>query len=245
MVVTISLILRGWLMLPAAATNAIVPAPIACLARHYGMTALPDALQLPDGTKLPLHDGKTKTADERLEHPDVADMFAQRYQPGPIAPVTVADWDPGRVRLDLLLRAAYPKRGIIRIDFLGHKALVHERAAPAFARVAARLQKAQAADPELRPFLAKLGGTLNERNIAGTDRPSAHSWGIAIDINPALSNYWRWEKSGWSNQIPQAIVDAFEAEGFIWGGRWSHFDTMHFEYRPELLDPTCFDASAR
>jgi hypothetical protein len=21
----------------------------------------------------------------------------------------------------------------------------------------------------------------------------------------------------------------------IWGGKWGHFDTMHFEYRPELL----------
>ena len=85
------------------------------------------------------------------------------------------------------------------------------------------------------------GGTFNERNIAGTDRPSAHSYGIAIDLNDALSSYWRWEKSGaWKNRIPQAIVDAFEAEGFIWGGRWYHFDTMHFEYRPELLDQSCY-----
>ena len=32
-----------------------------------------------------------------------------------------------------------------------------------------------------------------------------------------------------------AEVDAFEAEGFIWGGRWYHFDSLHFEYRPELI----------
>ena len=43
----------------------------------------------------------------------------------------------------------------------------------------------------------------------------------------------------WKNQIPQAIVDAFEAEGFAWGGRWYHYDTMHFEWRPELRDPRC------
>ena len=43
----------------------------------------------------------------------------------------------------------------------------------------------------------------------------------------------------WKNKIPQEIVDAFEAEGFIWGGRWAHYDTMHFEYRPELLSPLC------
>ena len=32
-----------------------------------------------------------------------------------------------------------------------------------------------------------------------------------------------------------AEVEAFEAEGFIWGGKWSEFDLMHFEYRPELI----------
>ena len=35
------------------------------------------------------------------------------------------------------------------------------------------------------------------------------------------------------------IVDAFEAEGFAWGGRWYHYDTMHFEWRPELFDAAC------
>jgi hypothetical protein len=27
----------------------------------------------------------------------------------------------------------------------------------------------------------------------------------------------------------------FERQGFIWGGKWWHFDTMHFEYRPEII----------
>jgi D-alanyl-D-alanine carboxypeptidase len=30
-------------------------------------------------------------------------------------------------------------------------------------------------------------------------------------------------------------VRIFEKQGFVWGGYWYHFDTMHFEYRPELL----------
>ena len=36
-------------------------------------------------------------------------------------------------------------------------------------------------------------------------------------------------------QMPREIVDIFERHGFIWGGKWYHYDTMHFEYRPELL----------
>ncbi len=38
------------------------------------------------------------------------------------------------------------------------------------------------------------------------------------------------------NQIPWPIVLVFEKNGFIWGGKWHHYDTMHFEYRPELLN---------
>ena len=30
-------------------------------------------------------------------------------------------------------------------------------------------------------------------------------------------------------------VRVFEKHWFIRGGRWHHYDTMHFEYRPELL----------
>ena len=37
------------------------------------------------------------------------------------------------------------------------------------------------------------------------------------------------------DRIPKEIVDVFEKYGFIWGGRWYHYDTMHFEYRPEFL----------
>ena len=41
----------------------------------------------------------------------------------------------------------------------------------------------------------------------------------------------------------QSSTTAVEAEGFAWGGRWFYFDTMHFEYRPELFDPTCYPPS--
>ncbi|MDR1839603.1 MAG: M15 family metallopeptidase, partial [Treponema sp.] len=34
---------------------------------------------------------------------------------------------------------------------------------------------------------------------------------------------------------PQKVIKIFETYGFIWGGKWLFFDTMHFEYRPEIL----------
>jgi hypothetical protein len=33
----------------------------------------------------------------------------------------------------------------------------------------------------------------------------------------------------------EQVMKAFEAYGFIWGGKWMFYDTMHFEYRPEIL----------
>ncbi len=34
--------------------------------------------------------------------------------------------------------------------------------------------------------------------------------------------------------MPPTVL-VFERQGFVWGGKWFFFDTMHFEYRPELL----------
>ena len=67
-----------------------------------------------------------------------------------------------------------------------------------------------------------------------------HSFGNAIDINIKFSNYWLNDLKAkghlnYKNVIPLEIVKIFEKHGFIWGGKWYHYDTIHFEYRPELL----------
>src|SRR5262249_23278207 len=118
------------------------------------------------------------------------------------------------------------------------------RALEPFRRVAARLGEARRRDPTLAPFLRRFAGTFVWRKIAGTDRQSAHSYGVSIDLDAKVGHHWRWQRPPrplrWQSRIPQAIVDAFEAEGFIWGGRCSHYDTMHFEYRPEPHAPGCY-----
>jgi hypothetical protein len=132
---------------------------------------------------------------------------------------------------------------LTKVKFFGVRYPFHRLAAPALERVVARLEPQVKTNPSLLPFLKNIGGTWSWRKIARSKSLSTHAFGIAIDINVARSHYWRWKRRGeplvWRNRVPQAIVDAFEAEGFIWGGRWQHFDTMHFEYRPELLAPGC------
>jgi hypothetical protein len=237
----------------ALGEGASPPAPLRCLARYYAVTAeLREGKWfgvLADGTAIPYDDGRKKSPEERLQDPDIKDVFAQRYRKGAIAAVSREDEDPGRARLEKVFLATYGKSerqvDVIEVLLLGQSLRVHRKVAPAFQRVFARLAKSVEKDPALRPFLTRLGGTFTWRMIAGTNRPSPHSFGVSIDLNVALSHYWRWQSPPspirWTNKIPQVIVDAFEAEGFIWGGRWYHYDTMHFEYRPELLDEGCYE----
>jgi D-alanyl-D-alanine carboxypeptidase len=92
---------------------------------------------------------------------------------------------------------------------------------------------------EFMKFLTPTAGTYNCRAVAGSSVRSMHPYGAAIDLNVTYADYWRWSKNtnapAWKNRIPIEIVRTFEQHGFIWGGHWYHFDTMHFEYRPELL----------
>lgn len=97
-------------------------------------------------------------------------------------------------------------------------------------------------------YLANPAGSFYWRNVAKEKYLSAHSFGIALDINSHFTNYWMWDwvKSkkrlpdlkNHHNNIPMEIVQIFENEGFLWGGRWYFYDTMHFEYRPELFMKT-------
>ena len=89
-------------------------------------------------------------------------------------------------------------------------------------------------------YLKPNAGTYNCRRIEGSSARSMHAYAGAIDVNAQFGNYWRWSmlpgsEPKWENKIPVEIVRIFERHRFIWGGRWYHYDTLHFEYRPELL----------
>ncbi|HHZ08917.1 MAG TPA: M15 family peptidase [Rhizobiales bacterium] len=211
-------------------------------------------LVLRDGTRLPLSDGRTdKSFDTLLNRPDIGDMFAFRYPAGEPAAPPALNHDPGRIRVEALFRALYGdcRKGEVAgrlrtVKWLprhggGTVTLTQAQgAADALERVSRELDELPAAFVR---YLVPIGGTYNCRAIAGTERMSMHGYGAAIDINIKHTTYWQWVKPGpdgtyrWSNQIPAEIVDIFEKHGFVWGGRWYHFDTMHFEYRPELALP--------
>lgn len=67
-------------------------------------------------------------------------------------------------------------------------------------------------------------GAFNCRAIGGTNSPSNHSGGLAIDIN------WRDNpfRRGARYSMPEWVWRMWESLGFYWGGRYSDF--MHVEF---------------
>jgi hypothetical protein len=207
-----------------------------------------------DSTRMPLDDGRaSKTFAEWLDKPDIEDMLRQPYPTGTVASAPAPDSDPGRARNAAFFEKMYGdcRKGDVKprlktIVWLPRKAnhpLQVATANGAADRLDAVSKELDLLPAEFDKYLMPAAGTYNCRTIAGTDRVSAHGYGIAIDIAVAQSDYWRWAggtSSGqvhYRNRIPPEIVQIFERHGFIWGGRWYHYDTMHFEYRPELLPP--------
>lgn len=226
------------------------------------VAAYPDFLDRIEGNALVWKDGTRMTIDDQkgakdfavlLENPDIKDMFYARYPAGAPAAAPAINSDPGRVRYEPLFHKMYGdcRKGevqakLVDVVWLPRKWGKTLRVASingVAARLAAVSRELDELPARFDAFLKPAAGTFNCRPIAGTDRLSAHGHGIAIDIATAHAHYWRWSKPDaagrpvYRNEIPAEIVAIFEKHGFIWGGRWYHFDTMHFEYRPELLPP--------
>lgn len=206
---------------------------------------------LRDGRRLPVSDGIAgKSPAERISNPDIDDMFVQPYVAGPPARPPGPDEDPGRARHEPLFDAMYgdcrrdevnPRLRAVRwLPGRGGGTLMVTRVNGVADRLEAVIAELERLPEAMTRYLVPSAGTYNCRVIEGTSQRSMHAYGAAIDISTTYSDYWRWaggEGARYRNRIPFEIVAIFERQGFIWGGKWGHFDTMHFEYRPELLPP--------
>lgn len=218
-----------------------------------------------DGTRMPIYDGvQNKTQQEKIENPSLFEQMNQVYYvPG--FPLNIEsftpDSDPGRIRYEPFFKkmyghtedavaaklvtifwmpkvfgTAYPLQ-VTTVNHVDQKLI----------QISNELEDEVFQHPEYQLFLDDPGGTFSWRFIANTHRLSNHSFGMTIDINPNTADYWQWDllKAGevitettplvYRNHVPEDIVLIFEKYGFIWGGKWYHYDSMHFEYRPELF----------
>ena len=206
-----------------------------------------DKLRLTSGAMLTIDDGIEKSHQQKLANADIEDMLSQVYPLGFCDRDTPArNFDPGRIRNEPLMKAIFGatptavRRGSVTVNWFGRRLRFNSAAGAAeqLRKVARDLAKI---DPNHATVFATTSGTFNWRRIAQTRRLSVHAFAAAIDLNVKFADYWIWSggRPGrvpvYRNKVPRAIIEVFERHGFIWGGKWYHFDTMHFEYRPELI----------
>ena len=228
-------------------------------ARLQALAAYPEKIAHIEANTIVFRDGTRMNAGSidpnrpmaaLLRDATILDQFRLPYPKGAPIAAPQKDFDPGRFRDEAFFAALYGdcRKGdvakqLVPVVWLpkhwGHTVMVTRANG-----VAEHLRAVSAEIDALPDRIARAAfptaGTFACRPVKDTGRLSMHAYGAAIDLNLKFSNYWLWETKGvanipYRNAMPREIVDAFERHGFIWGGRWYHYDTMHFEYRPELL----------
>ena len=203
-----------------------------------------------DSSRMIYDDGIKRTIEEMHQEQDVEEIFFLDYDKTIYPPPY--GYDPGRYRCAAFFGKIYGDtreevvKNLVYVNWCpkhGGKPLLFTSvagAAEALQRVSDELDQY----PELKEWVLN-AQTFNWRTIQGMTRISPHGYGIAIDLESHRSHYWRWsypraheyDEIKYYNTFNMKVVEIFERHGFIWGGRWYHFDTMHFEYRPEMNMP--------
>ncbi|MGK0362554.1 MAG: peptidoglycan L-alanyl-D-glutamate endopeptidase CwlK [Bradymonadia bacterium] len=253
-----------------AAAPAVAPAkapPFAqCLLEAYPgalQAATAEHLIWADGTRMRWRGVKTTkmTYRDLLDMADLTDQFSQPYPIGAAWTVPPAqNVDPGRLRSEAFFRKMYGNsanavaRTIKRARWMpksSNKKMRVTTVNDVHLKLEAVGRELDKLPKKIRKYAQTPAGVFVWRQIKGTQRLSMHSFAIAVDVGVKYSDYWRWNKPAadgsypYKNRFPMEIVEVFEKHGFIWGGKWAHYDTMHFEYRPELLHPACVKRASR
>jgi hypothetical protein len=140
---------------------------------------------------------------------------------------------------------------IKQIRFLGHTVQVHYSILVDLSLVEETILRTAKTNTAVSRWINNINSVdaWNWRNIASSESRSFHAYGAAIDILPkslgGLETYWLWTArhtpEWWAVPYtrrfhpPDEVIAIFESFGFTWGGKWRYYDTMHFEYRPEIL----------
>lgn len=195
--------------------------------------------------------------EDRLDRRTSCDPVFYRYSLDPltVAPVPAPEFptscrDVAEVLWGRTEREIRRHTGVV--PFLDRRMVVNDILRAPLAAVERDVREVARHDRDVADWIEQIEITysLSNRDITSTDTPSFHAWGLAFDLVPTSYEgrhaYWRWsramDRQGWQRipleerwSPPERVVEIFERHGFVWGGKWGYFDTIHFEYRPEIL----------
>ncbi|WHH60868.1 M15 family metallopeptidase [Petroclostridium sp. X23] len=199
------------------------------------------------GRRILYDDKKVKNHAQKLSNPDLQDMLEQRYPLSDSTGIMPVDFDPGRARVYPLLKEVYGgtkeeiQKNLVNVGLAAGSSQFNKNnhAAASLKKVMQELKALMQNNTKISGFVYPMSGTFNYRVIAGTNQLSPHSFGIAIDLARDKRDYWKWASREQGEKrlasYSRELVQIFENNGFIWGGKWGHFDILHFEYRPEFI----------
>ncbi|MDV3426474.1 MAG: M15 family metallopeptidase, partial [Bacillota bacterium] len=179
-------------------------------------------------------------------NPDLQDTLEQIYPLNSVSVLMEKNFDPGRFRNYELLREVYGssrkqvEKNLVNVQ-IGSRFQFNKnnKAAESLKKSMKELQVLAGQNKKVAACVYPCSGTYNYRTISGTNRLSPHSFGNAIDLARDKRDYWKWADNELGQQrlksYPNEIPVIFESNNFIWGGKWNHFDILHYEYRPEII----------
>ncbi len=204
-------------------------------------------LVMKSGRKILYDDKRQKSFEEKLNNPDLQDMLEQVYPLGSVTKLMDKNFDPGRSRVYELINDVYGnsrqqiEKNMMPVNtgYGVYSFNKNNKAAESLKAASKELLELAKINKRIGGFLAPCQGTYNYRVISGTGRLSPHSYGIAIDLASDKRDYWKWASPEQGQQrllsYSKEVVEVFEKNNFVWGGKWGHFDILHFEYRPEII----------
>ena len=130
----------------------------------------------------------------------------------------------GMCELPFPMVIAWDKTQIIR------RFRCHAKVEAAFERVFAGVLKHYGMEQIAQLGLNVFGGCYNYRPMRGGNAWSMHSWGIAVDLDPARNQLkWGRDKAVFARPEYQAFWEIVESEGLLSLGRARNMDWMHFQ----------------
>lgn len=138
--------------------------------------------------------------------------------------------EPGDVNNLTVIHLPYPMRVAWDLKTSITKMQCHKLAADKFYDVFIELLNIYGMDNLTRLGIDLYGGCYNFRQMRGGTSWSRHSWGIAIDLDPARNLLHETSKTArFARPEYKPMIDTFYKHGFLSLGREKNYDWMHFE----------------